>query len=341
MSDVSEALATVSFQVFLALAAILLLVVWRIALLNPHFRHLARVHLWPAAIFDMILLPAGALGLYELAIALSEIGVSFRWTQQIITLTELLVYLAVASSLARLVETWVRYHTYSGHPSQHSHLTLTMLYAIFWFAAILVFLAVKDIAPTELYLSTGAVAAVLAFAMQQTLGDFFAGIAMGMERPFKIGDWLRFDDGTEGKVIDMNWRSTQLRGWSGGTYVIPNGQLSRQRFLNLHGPTNPYAEVFEVRISNETNPVKVVKLLSDAVGKCSMVLNSPKPSIRLKDGSTQPYTYYAWVFFPNYPSMFEGREELYTSIHEALLNAGLQASADVHEIKTNEILRET
>ncbi|WP_353394306.1 mechanosensitive ion channel family protein [Ruegeria sp. HU-ET01832] len=337
MSNPSDVLTAESTQLVLAFAAVVFLLVWRLALLSPHIRNCARVHLWPAAILDMFLLPAGALGLYELTAALSEIGESFYWTRHVLTLSELLVYLAVASSLARLVETWVRYHTYSGHSGQHSHLTLTILYALFWLIGVLVFLAVKDIAPTELYLSTGAVAAVCAFAMQQTLGDFFAGIAVGMERSFKIGDWLRFDDGTEGKVIDINWRSTRLRGWSGGTYVIPNGQLSRQRFLNLHGQNSPYAEVFEVQISNKADPTTIVNLLSDAVGKCSTVMKSPQPSIRLKNGSSQPYIYYAWVFFPNYPSMFQGREELYTNIHEALLNAGLEVSADVYEINSNKV----
>ena len=40
-----------------------------------------------------------------------------------------------------------------------------------------------------------------------------------------------------------------------------------------------------------------------------------------------------WVHFPNYPSMFAGREQLYREIHRILRREGLEISTDIHEIR--------
>lgn len=115
--------------------------------------------------------------------------------------------------------------------------------------------------------------------------------------------------------------------------MIPNGKLSRQRFLNLHGQNHPYAELYNVRVSEAVDPIKVASLQSDAVKKCDNVLNHPAPSARLKDASSIPYTFYVWVYFKDYLSMFEGREEVYQKVHAALEDAGLQVAAEALEVR--------
>jgi small-conductance mechanosensitive channel len=145
-----------------------------------------------------------------------------------------------------------------------SRLAKTTLFAACIFAGFLLFLANNNYSPIKLYVSTGAVAAILAFAMQQTIGDFFSGLAPSIEKPFKTGDRLRFDDGAEGVVVDINWRSTQLRSANEGLYVIPNAMLSRQRFLNLRGPGRIFAQGFDIRISGEAEAAEIRHVCSNA-----------------------------------------------------------------------------
>lgn len=58
--------------------------------------------------------------------------------------------------------------------------------------------------------TSGVGAIILGLALQNTLGDLFSGIALTLGRPFSIGDWIQLADGTEGRVIQNNWRSTQV-----------------------------------------------------------------------------------------------------------------------------------
>ena len=175
------------------------------------------------------------------------------------------------------------------------------LFGLCLFVGFLVYLYSNDRVPTELFLSAGALAAVVAFAMQQTLGDLFSGIALSIEKPFKIGDWLRFSDGMEGEVTDINWRATRLRGWDNTTYVVPNGQLSQQSFTNLHGPEHLFAPWYLVKVSGDADPHDVKALLERAASHCDTVLQDPAPVARLMDGTSNPYTYMVWVHFFELP----------------------------------------
>lgn len=288
---------------------------------------------WGLSFANLVILPVAtySAGLVIQSI-LNGLGLT-SWLETVRELTQLAIFLAIAMGLARLVELKLETSSRDGQPAYLSQLAKSALFCIFLLIGVLAFLLVNNFTPNKLYVSTGAVAAIVAFAMQQTLGDLFSGIAVSIERPFRIGDWLRFEDGSEGEVIDVNWRSTHLKSWTEGTYVIPNSKLSRQQFLNLHGSNHPYAQFFDVQVSNRHDPRIVADILTKAVMSCESVLDTPAPSARLKDGSTLPYTYYVWVYFKNYPSMFAGREEIYLEIDKALKLAGFEVATNMTEIR--------
>ena len=53
-------------------------------------------------------------------------------------------------------------------------------------------------------------AIILGLALRSTLGDVFSGIALNLNRPYEVGDWIVLNDGTEGRVVETNWRATHL-----------------------------------------------------------------------------------------------------------------------------------
>ncbi len=306
---------------------------WAIAKrLRPARAFLAE-HLWLAAFVDFVLFPMAVLGTGKIAgILLNAVGIS-GWQETVGRVTELLIFLAVASGVARLSEVWILTQDAAVHATKLSQLTRSVLYGFCLLVGLILFLSTNGYPASPLLYSTGVGAALLAFALQQTLGDLFSGIALSIERPFRIGDWLRMDDGTEGQVTDINWRATRLRGWDNTTLVIPNGLLARQSFTNLHGPSHVFAPWYLVRVSGEADPQKVKAVLENAARRCNAVLDNPAPVARLIDGTTIPYTYMVWVHFQNYPVMFIGREELYCEIRHGLREAGLETAATIQEVR--------
>ena len=51
------------------------------------------------------------------------------------------------------------------------------------------------------------ITAVVAFAMQDTLGNILGGLALQLDNSIEIGDWIKVDD-ISGRVVDIRWRST-------------------------------------------------------------------------------------------------------------------------------------
>ena len=81
----------------------------------------------------------------------------------------------------------------------------------------------------EKYPATSAViTAVVAFAMQDTLGNILGGLALQLDNSLEIGDWVRLDD-ISGRVVEIQWRFTAVLTRNGEKVVIPNGQLMKSK----------------------------------------------------------------------------------------------------------------
>ncbi len=81
--------------------------------------------------------------------------------------------------------------------------------------------------------------AVVAFAAQKTLSNFFSGMIIFTERPFTVGDWIRCP-GTdvEGVVENIGWRTTQLRTFDHRPLYVPNALFSDNVIENPQRMTN-------------------------------------------------------------------------------------------------------
>ena len=84
----------------------------------------------------------------------------------------------------------------------------------------------------ELVTTSAVITAIIAFAMQDTLGNILGGIAIELDNSIALGDWIKVDD-VVGRVTDIRWRSTsvQTRNWE--TVIIPNGVLMKTKFQVL------------------------------------------------------------------------------------------------------------
>ena len=133
-----------------------------------------------------------------------------------------------------------------------------LTYALLIVAALALFLWWIDYPVTGFLVSTGVVAGIVGLALQNTLSDLFSGIALSIERPFHMGDWIELDNGTVGQVVDMTWRSTRLKTFNNTIVAVPNSVLAAQPVTNLDEPTPPYSAWYFIKLSPEIEPRLVV-----------------------------------------------------------------------------------
>lgn len=113
------------------------------------------------------------------------------------------------------------------------------------------------------WLAGGAVvAAVLALALQDTLGNMFAGIALTMEETFEVGDVIHIGD-FMGVVEHVSWRATRMRGYDNQIMVLPNSMLARER-LEMFPRNNLNGRVLSFAVDQHIAPATVIAVLTQA-----------------------------------------------------------------------------
>ena len=315
--------------------ALLITILWLIFRRTQLGAKLLSRHSWAGTAANFIIIPLIIFGLGDLTTKVLESFAQVRLAAFSATAMQTVLSVSLAVGLGRIVEVWfnVSHVDEDNNDGRLPQLVRLILYGLCVIGGIAVVLTLNGYRPTELYLSTGFLAAMLAFATQQTLGDFFAGLTMSLESPFKLGDWIMLEDGTEGGVTDINWRTTRLRQWDNATLIVPNSVLAKTRIRNLHDRRHGYSPWYNVRISADYDPRAIKVLLLDAASRCRRRVPGKQPVIRLTDASQSPYSYMIWVHFPNYPAMFAGREELLREVHDALSAAGIQVAVDMQEVR--------
>jgi CRP-like cAMP-binding protein len=123
------------------------------------------------------------------------------------------------------------------------------------------------------------ITAVVAFAMQDTLGNILGGLALQLDNSVQIGDWIKVDDVT-GRVVDIRWRSTlvETRNWE--TVVFPNSQLMKNKFLVLGRRTDQPVQLRRwiwFGVGLDIAPSRVVSAVEDAIRDAEVVNVAKKP----------------------------------------------------------------
>jgi small conductance mechanosensitive channel len=120
----------------------------------------------------------------------------------------------------------------------------------------------------------------LAFAAQDILQNFIAGVLLQVRHPFRLGDQIQSGD-YEGTVDDINLRTTELTTYDGLTVYLPNAEVLKHAIVNYtRTPFSRTELVVGVAYSTDLDRARAVIL--DALAKTPEVAERPAPE--------------AWVF---------------------------------------------
>lgn len=94
-----------------------------------------------------------------------------------------------------------------------------------------------DIDITALITALGIGGLAVALALQDTLGNLFAGVQIILSRQVRPRDYVRLENGEEGYVTDVNWRNTTIRTRpDGNLVVVPNSLMASSILKNYSLP---------------------------------------------------------------------------------------------------------
>jgi small-conductance mechanosensitive channel len=130
--------------------------------------------------------------------------------------------------------------------------------------------------------TSGVVVVIIGLALQNTLADVFSGIALALGRAYVIGDWIQLADGTEGRVVETNWRSTNLLSGGNNVVVLPNGVLAKQGVTNRSRPDESHQISLTMRVSAAHKPRLVEEFMLAVLQGCERIVINPPPAVALK-----------------------------------------------------------
>ncbi len=170
----------------------------------------------------------------------------------------------------------------------------------------LVCLRLSGVDPSQLFTTSAVITAVIAFSMQDTIGNVLGGVTLQLDNSLRVGDWVQMDS-VSGRVTDVHWRYTAIETRDRELVIVPNGWLMKNRFTVLREPVDsPLAWRRSVRfnVSASADPDTVIRALERSVADAEIpnVLSDPPPNAILSEISFgySRYTLRYWLSNPRF-----------------------------------------
>ncbi len=146
------------------------------------------------------------------------------------------VALQIALWASALIHLWLRDRPDRvGQKSINPVLSGMLVWAfqcLVWTVLLLAFLSNVGVDVTAFVASLGIGGIAVALALQNVLGDLFASVSIGLDKPFEVGETISFDDIT-GTVTDVGIKTTRIASLSGEQLVISNSELLKKLVHNI------------------------------------------------------------------------------------------------------------
>lgn len=176
-------------------------------------------------------------------------------------------------------------------------------------------------------LATSAVfSIVLGLALQDTLGNLFAGISLQFDKAFEIGDWLEVNNGSQktvGQVKEITWRSTTLIGWSDEVITIPNRVMSSSSLANYQNGEIPFLRSQIFRLSYDADEKLVKSILVGSLQGIKDIRDEPAPLCFVSESTDSWQTFKLVYYIERYGAQFVIADHVLHRGWNALKAAGL------------------
>ncbi|NNF67206.1 MAG: mechanosensitive ion channel, partial [Gammaproteobacteria bacterium] len=175
------------------------------------------------------------------------------------------------------------------------------------FAALLLvwgfaWLSIVGVDLASLVTTSAVITGVIAFSMQDTLGNILGGIVLQLEQSVKVKDWVQIDD-IRGQVTDVRWRYTEIVTRNHETVYVPNSYLMKNRFMVMGARADPgmrWRRWVWFNLDFSLPPLEVCEILVRSIrdAEIDRVAHDPAPTAVLMD-VTEGCARYALRYFLN------------------------------------------
>jgi small-conductance mechanosensitive channel/CRP-like cAMP-binding protein len=122
---------------------------------------------------------------------------------------------------------------------------------------------------------------ILGLALQDTLGNLFAGISLHADKPFQVGDVITVGKWT-GVVESITWRAVKIKTFQNHTVLVSNSSIAKES-IEVCPRDNANARIVFFGAHYSDSPVKVIHVVREAIRECDNVLRYMTPVVRIRN----------------------------------------------------------
>jgi small-conductance mechanosensitive channel len=199
-----------------------------------------------------------------------------------------------------------------------------LVQAISYLITAAIVLTRSEVDVTKVFTASVLTTAVIGLALQETLGNIMAGLALNLERDFEVGDWVRVDERVTGRIREVRWRATTVVTKNGDLVMIPNGVIARSVITNFSRPTTAHRQWITLRVHFRHPPAKVREVVVEAVRAQSFVRSDPPPDCVLMEFNDDSCTYAVRYWMDDFQRDDSQDSAVRSAVWYALHRAGME-----------------
>ena len=219
-----------------------------------------------------------------------------------------------------------------------STITKDLLMLVLWFVVVMAVLYIEfDVKPLSILTTTTVFAAVLGFALQETLGNIFSGLSLSLGRPFDPGDWIRSGSHV-GRVKGIAWRATTIVTRANERLEIPNSVIAKDVLYNY--ATGHVRDEITVGISYGVPPNHVREVVLTLLRDVPQVLRNPPPEVLVVNYADFAISYQIRYWIADYGVQEHVRDRVASALWYALKRHSIEIPFPTRTVHVRDAARD-
>ena len=176
---------------------------------------------------------------------------------------------------------------------------------------------------TAVLATSALITAVIGLALQDTLGNLFAGMALHVEKSLQVGDMVRVGD-VVGYVDALSWRAIRVRTLLDSIILLPNSAAARDRLeVFPRSAPAPIAYSMKIGLDYQTPPTKAIAVMKETAASVPGVAAVPPPRAYAVNFADFSIVYELRVWLDDYSMFLPVESAIRERLWFALKRAGI------------------
>lgn len=262
------------------------------------------------------------------------------WTERLLPYIALLTYGWGMYFFVKVARLWVLQYLFLQSMREGVPLLIVNVVSLLMTIALIFWSASRifDLQLGPLLATSAAFSIILGLAMQDTLGNLFAGLSLQIDKSFEIGDWLEITLGVQkltGQVKDITWRSVSLMGVSDEIITVPNRMIAQAQISNFSPPEQPIVRWQVFRVPHGAPIDKAKELIERSLTEIPEVRGLPAPLAYVQEATDSWVGIKAVYFIDSYSAQNAVGDRVLRKGLEVLRQHGIELANQEIRVKLN------